>query len=63
MKGKDLNMDNEVVLIGWREIARLFPFSERKLRGRYGKELRDAGVVFFVRRGVQGGGLLVRSPL
>lgn len=40
----------ERALEGWSEIAKMFPFSERKLRGMR-QELLDCGAIFKVRKG------------
>jgi len=39
----------EIMVKTWHEIARYTPFAEETLRKNYGRELVEAGVVFFVR--------------
>ena len=41
---------DDFALMGWEQIAKVFPFSERKVRS-LRKELRSCGAIFYVVRG------------
>ena len=43
-------MNDEIVILGWKAIARLFCVSERKMRYKK-QELHEAGAIFYMRMG------------